>query len=310
MPTVDGRETGPTQSDDAVMRSRGTVHDTVTMPDGTVVPFEYRGSINTGRGNRKEREAREAAEAAAIAEWEANQGREDYWNRFETDYFSDLDQYLPDYDQLLDRTGSSYTDIVGGQSQQAQALGQGADQFQDIYDQGGYTDLERGQIDQGLYRANAGEKAQRDAQMQQMRMRGMGGSGLEAMSGMNAQQQGANRGLASATGVATQAQERALNALSQGTQMRGQQGQAADAFNQAHLGWQDYQQGLQGQWQQQALQNQDVLAQRLEGQRRYQMDQGRQLAGADVPEGSSGMDGPQITQLAADGATTVVNSVD
>lgn len=229
-------------------------------------------------GGRRYERQRAAAEKQAREEALQNWGYEQFFQNYGQDYLSGLEDYLPDYQQLLDRTGTTFGDIMGAGSEQQAQLMQGADRFRDIYDQGGYTGLERAQIQQAQQQAARAEQAQRGALQQQMAMRGMGGSGMEMMGALQAQQSGANQGLGAATDVATQAQNRALNALSQGTQFAGQAGQAADAFNKANLGWQDYQQQLHGQWQQQTMQNQAELARMKQEDARYRAAVGQAMA--------------------------------
>lgn len=240
-----------------------------------------RGQIGGARYDKKLDEAEKEARNEALRDW----GYEEFFTNYNQDFLSGLGQYLPDYDQLLQRQGTTFQDLMGRGSEQQAQLMQGANQYRDIYNAGGYTPLERGQIQQANYQANRNEQAQRAAMMQQMQMRGMGGSGLEAMGALGAQQGGANQALGASTDIATQAQNRALNALGQGTQFAGQAGQAADAFNKAHLGWQDYQQQLQGQWQQQALANQAELAKMQQEEARYRSSVGQAMAtDAEAPD--------------------------
>jgi hypothetical protein len=132
--------------------------------------------------------------------------------------------------------------VNNGEYQQGrQAQMQALRQMQGIAGAGGYTALERDQIAQAQRQAAGYEKSQRDAQLQQMQMRGMAGGGGEMAARLQAQQGGANRASADATNIATQAQMRALQAMQAGGQM-GQQAQtqatnrasALDAFNQAN----------------------------------------------------------------------------
>lgn len=126
----------------------------------------------------------------------------------------------------------------GGKEAQQRALRQ----MQGIADAGGYTSLERDQIAQAQRQAAGYEKSQRDAQVQQMQMRGMAGGGGELAARLQAQQGGANRAAGAATDVATAAQMRALQAMQSSgdmgarTQQSGLQRAAAlDAFNQANI---------------------------------------------------------------------------
>jgi hypothetical protein len=130
----------------------------------------------------------------------------------------------------------------GEYQQGRQAQMQALQQMQGIANAGGYTALERDQIAQAQRQAAGYEKSQRDAQIQQMQMRGMAGGGGEMAARMAAQQGGANRAAGDATNIATQAQMRALQAMQAGGQI-GQQAQtqatnrasALDAFNQANV---------------------------------------------------------------------------
>jgi hypothetical protein len=131
-----------------------------------------------------------------------------------------------------------------GQEAQLQALRQ----MQGVAQAGGYTNLERDQIAQAQRQAAGYEKSQRDAQLQQMQMRGMAGGGGEMAARLQAQQGGANRAAGAATDIATQAQMRALQAMQAGGQIGASQQSAAnaqqtvagnrasalDAFNQAN----------------------------------------------------------------------------
>ena len=157
----------------------------------------------------------------------------------------------PRFDQLyneeaaLDSGQSSLSNSAlarNGEYQRGQAAQLAAlRQMQGIAQGGGYTPLERDQIAQAQRQAAGYEKSQRDAQIQQMAMRGMSGGGGEMAARLQAQQGGANRAQGAATDIATQAQMRALQAMQAGGQM-GQQIQTAgtnrasalDAFNQAN----------------------------------------------------------------------------
>ncbi len=113
--------------------------------------------------------------------------------------------------------------------------------MQGIAEAGGYTAADREQIGQAQRQAAMAERSQREAQLQQMAMRGMQGGGAEMAARMQAQQSGANQGRADAATIATQAQMRALQAM-QAAASAGAQSQssamnrasALDAFNQAN----------------------------------------------------------------------------
>lgn len=136
------------------------------------------------------------------------------------------------------RTLTGNRDYQASQEAQMRALRQ----MQGIGEGGGYTALERDQIAQAQRQAAAGEKSQRDAQVQQMQMRGMAGGGGEMAARLQAQQGGANRAQGAATDIATAAQMRALQAMQAGAgigaQVQNQATQrasAVDAFNQANI---------------------------------------------------------------------------
>lgn len=124
-----------------------------------------------------------------------------------------------------------------GKAAQMQAL----QQMQGVAQGGGYTPLERDQIAQAQRQAAGYEKSQRDAQLQQMAMRGMSGGGGEMAARLQAQQGGANRAQGAATDIATQAQMRALQAMQAGSDMGSRiqtagtnRATALDEFNQAN----------------------------------------------------------------------------
>ena len=124
-----------------------------------------------------------------------------------------------------------------GKVAQMQAL----QQMQGVAQGGGYTPLERDQIAQAQRQAAGYEKSQRDAQVQQMAMRGMSGGGGEMAARLQAQQGGANRAQGAATDIATQAQMRALQAMQAGSDMGSRiqtagtnRATALDEFNQAN----------------------------------------------------------------------------
>lgn len=139
-------------------------------------------------------------------------------------------------------------DPLGVEAQRAALRG-----MQDIYEQGGYTESERAQMRQAQMSAASYEQSQRAAQLQQMEMRGLSGSGIEAMMRSQAGQEGANRAASSADQIAIEGQRRALAALDtsgqMGSSLRAQSFQedaarraAIDYVNQSNT---QYQQGVQ-----------------------------------------------------------------
>ena len=189
-------------------------------------------SLDFLTGNNARREAAQNERRATdlwMGEWGNLPTAEDYYNA-ETVYGS-----APS--GLTDQSLAGNREFQQGSEAQMRALRQ----MQDIGAQGGYTSLERDQIAQAQRQAAAAEKSQRDAQVQQMQMRGMAGGGGEMAARLAAQQGGANRASADATNIATQAQMRALQAMQAGGQIGADQqaaatnrAQAIDAFNQAN----------------------------------------------------------------------------
>lgn len=203
-------------------------------------------NVDERREERREgRDSRRMNRRNGRAEKEALQQLESQW---ETERYVDAsDRQI----QSLDELGGLQNQLQGMSSQESagwqDARGNGAmlgalGQMQAIGGAGGYTDLERSQIAQAQYQANQGAQAQRQALQQQYQMRGMGGSGMEMASAMQANQAGANQASANATNIAAQAQNRALSAIQnsysmgQGrTQTQAQAGAAADNWNQQNF---------------------------------------------------------------------------
>ena len=187
-------------------------------------------SLDFLTGNNARREAAQNERRATdlwMGEWNNLPTAEDYYNPEREIYADPTAQYGLAYDP----------NYQAGTEAQMRALRQ----MQEIGAQGGYTGLERDQIAQAQRQAAAAEKSQRDAQVQQMQMRGMVGGGGEMAARLAAQQGGANRASADATNIATNAQMRALQAMQAGGQIGAQQqthatnrAQAIDAFNQAN----------------------------------------------------------------------------
>lgn len=125
---------------------------------------------------------------------------------------------------------------------QRRALGS----FRDIYDAGGYTGAERAQFQLAQRDAALDERSQRLAIEQNAAARGIGGSGLEMMGVLGAQQGAANR-LSDAQNMQTIAgQQRALQALqaygsmagdmrSQGFNEASTRANALDAWNRGNV---------------------------------------------------------------------------
>lgn len=115
--------------------------------------------------------------------------------------------------------------------------------LQEISDSGGMTDSDRAQLARIQTQEQTAAKGARDAIMQSMEARGMGGSGASLLAQLTNQQDAATRQSQRDLDVAGMAQDRALQALQmagqQGNQMQqtsfnqqAQQAQAQDAINQ------------------------------------------------------------------------------
>lgn len=187
-------------------------------------------SLDWLTGNDARRDAAANQQAATdlwLNEW-GNLPSSDYYFSRENEVYSDPSAQIGLNNNPLYQASSEA---------QLQALRQ----MQGIADAGGYTAADRGQIEQAQRQAAQAEKSQRDAVVQQMQMRGMGGGGADMQARLAAQQGASNQGRADATNIATQAQMRALQAMQAGSQI-GQSAQAQatqrasalDAFNQAN----------------------------------------------------------------------------
>lgn len=189
-------------------------------------------SLDFLTGNNARREANRQNAAATALFQDALYGME---NASVDDIYNAEDAV--NADPSASRGLTSNAQYQAGSEAQLRALRQ----MQGIAEGGGYTGLERDQIAQAQTQAAQAEKSQRDAVVQQMQMRGMGGGGADLQARLAAQQGAANQGRSDATNIATQAQMRALQAMQQGGQIGGQRvdqasqrAQAIDAFNQAN----------------------------------------------------------------------------
>jgi hypothetical protein len=162
-----------------------------------------------------------------------------------------------------------------------------------IYEQGGYTEEERGQNRLAQQDASRYEQSQRAAAQQQAAARGMNQSGAAMMGALSAQQGGANRAADSATQFGIAGQQRALQALmnygNQAGQMRGQSWTedsgrrgALDQWNAARSDQRNNWTQYRGQQAQQGFQNQAQIAAGRTGQ----LNTGAQYYGQQAQQGS------------------------
>lgn len=147
----------------------------------------------------------------------------------------------PEEAKVYQQQSSSMNDItLDPRLQQAQM--DALFSLQDI-GQGGMTDMDRAQLAQIASEEDAAARGKREAIAQNMQQRGAGGSGMEALLKMQADQDAISRRSARDTSVAGMAQQRALQALQAAGQTGGniqqqnfnQQAQVAganDAINQ------------------------------------------------------------------------------
>lgn len=94
--------------------------------------------------------------------------------------------------------------------------------LQDIYRQGGLTAEDKARQAMINQQAAQQERGQREAILQNMQARGIGGSGAELAANLAAQQSGANQRAMGGLQTAANAENRALQALLQGGQLGGQ----------------------------------------------------------------------------------------
>lgn len=93
--------------------------------------------------------------------------------------------------------------------------------------QQGFTRQDQDALNSAMFQSGLQERSEREAQLQQARARGMGGSGLEFASALEAQQGAANRNYNTAAQLGLQARQRALDAIvasgQLGQSMQGQE---------------------------------------------------------------------------------------
>lgn len=99
-------------------------------------------------------------------------------------------------------------------------------QLQQIGSEGGLTPLDRAKLQDIRNEQNTTNRGQEQAIMQNARERGIGGSGLEMASRLQAQQSAADRASQQGTDVAALAQQRALDAIQSAGAMGGQMQEA------------------------------------------------------------------------------------
>jgi hypothetical protein len=201
----------------------------------------------SGQGAAREAEAAEAARLKAMGAVDTLEG------------------YTPGFSQLrgdpyemesANRLGMLLGDSRAGQAQSdprdRAAQRAALTQLQEI-GRGGLTAADKAALGAGNDMVAQSLRGQREASLQDLRARGMGGSGAEVAALFGGQQSGANAMAQQSASVLNAAQQRGLQALQAGGslagQMRGQgfgeqfqRGQAVDAFNRDNVA---YRRGVQ-----------------------------------------------------------------
>lgn len=170
----------------------------------------------------------------------ADRARDRLQGKWYQDQYRDLEDYMPGEEDLTYQASQESGDIMLGDSAAGQAaadpeaiaaqrqalkqLSGDAATFRDIYDQGGYTDVERAQLERTMSQARQNERSQREAIGQRMAARGMMGGGQELASQLAAQQGQANTAQLQGAEIAAAGQERALRSLAQAGDLTGQSG--------------------------------------------------------------------------------------
>lgn len=132
---------------------------------------------------------------------------------------------------------------VQSDAQSLQAARQGLNQLQEIATNKGLTDADRAQLNAVMNQTNANAAGQREAQVNELRQQGLGGSGVELAARLSGIQGAANNNAMAGAQIAQSAQARALQALQasiSGNQQYNQQlfqqnadkAKAQDAVNQ------------------------------------------------------------------------------
>src|SRR6185436_7690859 len=124
---------------------------------------------------------------------------------------------------LLDRNAF---DNITSTPEFAAAQQSALQQLQQIGNEGGLTPIDRAKLADINEQTNQVNRGQEQAIMQNARERGIGGSGLEMASRLQAQQSAADRAARQGRDVAAQAQERALAAIQGAGQLDGQMQEA------------------------------------------------------------------------------------
>ena len=132
--------------------------------------------------------------------------------------YADIDPALASFDPI---SSSAYDDIAldpSTREAQMRALAS----LENIGDAGGMTAIDEANMNRALNQSGSQARGQREAVMQNMQARGLGGSGMELLAQLQANQAAQNQANQNSLDIAGMAQQRALDAIMQGGQMAGQ----------------------------------------------------------------------------------------
>ena len=116
----------------------------------------------------------------------------------------------------------SFMQEIGANPQLVQAQQQSLQSLQDVGRAGGQDAMTRARMAETMGQGGQQERASREALESQMQRRGLGGSGIDLAQQAIAQQRGADRAGMLGFQTAADAEQRALQALSQSGQLAGQ----------------------------------------------------------------------------------------
>lgn len=145
-------------------------------------------------------------------------------------YDPKLAQYIGDvnYEELRGQGDLTYSDVgtdfnninVDPRFKENQMASLGA--LDEIIEGGGFNATDRANLTRAQNEAAQGDKGRRDAILQNMQMRGVGGSGMELLAQLQSSQAATDRAAQSGLDVNAMAQQRALDAIMQSGNMSGQ----------------------------------------------------------------------------------------
>lgn len=146
----------------------------------------------------------------------------DVWN-YDIPELQDIDletlKYIGNYNPELLK-GTSLEKIAIDPSLKAAQM-DALSSLQDIASQGGMTLQDKANLERMKMQVAEADKGRRDAIMQNMATRGMGGSGMELLANLQSSQAATNQAAQQGLDIAGMAQQRALDAMSRGGDLAG-----------------------------------------------------------------------------------------